>query len=293
MSTAHFQKLPQAYKFMIGSIPEEHNDEITVEAQFNPKELQIESPIGWAEHKAISAQSVATKPMEFTGMGAETIKVELVFDAFEDDSDLVVQQIKRLKQMASVREPHSSNTKDPNQRPSYCVATWGTQAPFRCVIEAISVKYTMFGFDGTPVRASVTLSLKSGCRPLGSSGETDFERASSRKLEAQRDRLQKERDARFQRNEAERRIDERERRRAEETRYQASAADRSLAEREERVSQEQRELQAKRDQRQREIDQRADRSEREQRVGDAERQVAADREAERMREQRKNDLDLE
>lgn len=271
MSTGHFQKLPQQYKFVIGSIPEEHNEEITVEAQFNPKELQIDSPIAWTEHKVIAAQSVATKPMEFSGMGAETIKVELFFDAFEDNSDLVVEKIKALKMMASVRDPHSSNTKDPNQRPSYCVATWGTQAPFRCVIDGINVKYTMFSFDGTPVRATVTLSLKSATRPLGTTGETAFEQASARKLTAQRERMQQERN----------------------TRYQAGEADRRLAERERRVSSERAEIAATRESRQREIDQRYERAERERRVAAAERQVASDRDAEHMREQRKKDFDLE
>ena len=73
MSTAPYQKLPQAHKFMIGSVPEPGEDPITIEAQFNPKELQIDSPYTWTEHKVIGAQSVATKPMEFTAMGAETI----------------------------------------------------------------------------------------------------------------------------------------------------------------------------------------------------------------------------
>jgi hypothetical protein len=189
MATASFQKLPQAYKFMIGSVPETGEAEVTVEAQFNPKELQIDSPIKWTEHEVIGAQSVATKPMEFTGMGAETVKVELVFDAFEDDTDYVVESIAKLKQLASVRNPHSSKSNGTKQRPSFCVATWGTQAPFRCVIESISVKYTMFSYDGTPVRATVVISLKSGCRTVDDAYANDFERASIRKLADKRKNL--------------------------------------------------------------------------------------------------------
>lgn len=202
MSTGHFQKLPQAYKFMIGTVPETGEEPITVEAQYNPKELQIESPIAWTEHKVLGAQVVATKPMEFSGMGAETMKVELVFDAFEEDSDYVVESIAALKRMASVNEKlHVRRGKF--ERPCFCVATWGTQQAFRCVIESIVVKYTMFSVDGTPLRATVTLGLKSGRRELEAS-ENSFERASRERLEEKRTRLLDERDQRARQRELDR-----------------------------------------------------------------------------------------
>lgn len=193
MSTAHFQKLPQAYKFVIGNIPERGDEGVTVEAQFNPKDLQIDSPIGWAPHEAIGAKTVAAKPMEFTGMGVETMKVELVFDAYENNSDHVVNAIKALKQMASVPQADARNPKGKHQRPNFCVATWGTQEPFRCVIESIGVKYTMFSFEGTPVRATVILGLKSGRRTVDNDGENKFEKASRERLESQRKKLGEER----------------------------------------------------------------------------------------------------
>ncbi len=294
MSTGHFQKLPQSSKFFIGSVPEHGEEAITVEAQFNPKELQIESPIGWHEHKVIAAQSVATKPMEFTGMGAETVKVELTFDAFEEDDDAVVDAIAQLKRLASVRVPNQPGSKGKAQRPSFCVATWGTQQPFRCVIESINVKYTMFSFDGTPVRAIVVLGLKSGRRTLDENAETSFEKASRERLEAQRDKLQKQRDQR----ESERRETERarERRYAEEraAREQATAYDRRLAEREARAHAEMQEIEATRYARDREKLARDQRIIREQQVAEKERAVAAERERERReREQREKDLDLE
>ncbi len=214
MSTAHYQKLPQAHKFMIGNIGEPGEEAITVEAQFNPKELQIESPIQWTEHKVIGAQSVATKPMEFTAMGAETVKVELVFDAFEENSDFVVNAIAALKSLASVRDPYSDKKKGKKQRPSFCVATWGTQAPFRCVIESINVKYTMFAADGTPVRATVVLGLKSGTRSIEQK-ENEFESASRRRLAVQRKRYAEQRnehEAAREQREVERRLALREQR---------------------------------------------------------------------------------
>jgi hypothetical protein len=285
MSTAHYQKLPQANKFFIGTIPEPGEQEITLEAQFNPKELQIESPIKWTEHPAINAQSVATKPMEFTAMGAETMKVELIFDAFEDDSNEVVDKIATLKRMASVlHSVGGSNKRERNrsvdrERPNFCVATWGTQAPFRCVIESISVKYTMFSVDGTPVRATVVLGLKSGSRSLdNTSDETTFEKASRERAAARAKQVQEKAIVLKARAEA----DAKERA----ARYEASAADRRLAEREARVNEQQQQLQAERAQRRRDMAVIEARTAREQRVAEEERQLAA-------REQRKKDFELE
>lgn len=284
MSTAHFQKLPQSSKFMIGNVPDDTHDVITVEAQFNPKELQIEAPIKWKEHEVIGAQSVATKPMEFTGMGAETMKVELVFDAFEDDSNAVVDAIANLKKMASVHRDNIHRGKF--ERPSFCVATWGTQAPFRCVIESINVKYTMFAFDGTPVRATVVLGLKSGCRTIDTNGETTYEKTSRERMEARAERQRE----RALAGEAQAMLDAAERA----ARYEAAAADRRLAEREARVYEERQQIEAARAERQREIRAREQRIARERRVAEEERELATERERDRAaREQRKKDFDLE
>jgi hypothetical protein len=47
------------------------------------------------------------------------------------------------------------------RRPHMCVVTWGTTVPtFKCVIESLSVKYTMFSDQGVPLRATCTVKLK-------------------------------------------------------------------------------------------------------------------------------------
>ncbi|MFN0250198.1 MAG: hypothetical protein ACKV2T_25160 [Kofleriaceae bacterium] len=180
-------------RFVIGTLPEASDDEeLTVEAQFNPRELQIKSPVTWKAHASIGAQSVATKPTEFVAMAPETMSVELTLDSFENNGTLVTDTVTTLRAMAGVRRPHSSK-KGNTQRPSYCVATWGAQPPFRCVIESIDVKYTMFGTDGTPLRATVVIGLKSGRRPVDEGGETPFEQASMRRVTQQRQALLRER----------------------------------------------------------------------------------------------------
>ena len=66
--------------------------------------------------------------------------------------------------MASVRVPGSKNENE--RRPHHCVCAWGTALrssegnKFKCVIENITTKYTMFSREGTPLRATVTLKLQ-------------------------------------------------------------------------------------------------------------------------------------
>jgi phage protein U len=61
--------------------------------------------------------------------------------------------------MASVLD--STSSKEDQRRPHLCVATWGTTIKgFKCVIESLSTKYTMFSAAGAPLRATCTVKLK-------------------------------------------------------------------------------------------------------------------------------------
>ena len=160
-------------KFSIGSLDDV---EMAVDAQYNPKEVQFDRPSQWVEHKAVNRQNTPTQ--EFTGTASETVKIELLFDGAENNGRVhanlgaehtVAARIAMLKRLASVREP--LHRKDATKRrPHYCVASWGngkTGIPrFECVIESISIKYMMFADDGTALRATATISLKSAERGL-------------------------------------------------------------------------------------------------------------------------------
>ena len=70
--------------------------------------------------------------------------------------------------MASVLEPGSAD--ETKRRPHLCVVTWGTTVPtFKCVIESLSVKYTMFSDQGVPLRATCTVKLKEADTVTGQS----------------------------------------------------------------------------------------------------------------------------
>src|SRR3569623_143264 len=130
--------IPPGEKISIGSI-DEPTEENSVSAQYYPNGLQL----------------------EFTGAEGRTMSVELLFDGYEEHES-IQGQVAKLEKLATVRQPNSP--KDEMRRPHHCVVTWGTvmgggDNKFRCVIEQISTKYTMFSSGGVPLRASVTLKL--------------------------------------------------------------------------------------------------------------------------------------
>lgn len=145
---------------------EEGPKDLVVTAQYNPKELQVSQPIGWTEHESLEGQHATKIVMEFGGVKASTMQVELLFDGVENEGRIgkggrqVMEQIEMLKKLASVRDPSSPNPE--HRRPYWCLVTWGSNGvrPFRCVIESLTTKYLVFDRDGRVLRASCTVGLK-------------------------------------------------------------------------------------------------------------------------------------
>jgi hypothetical protein len=146
---------PKKGVIWIGSV----DDDTTVEAQYNPKELQIDKNVPWQKKNQANQANPTGLHLEFTGAEGRTMSVELLFDEYEKPNGTVAKAVKDLNWMASVLE---STSKDENKRrPHLCLATWGdTVKSFQCVIESLSTKYTMFGLDGSPLRATCTVKLK-------------------------------------------------------------------------------------------------------------------------------------
>jgi len=141
----------------IGSLDDE---ELTVRAQYNPKELQVDKNIPWKKKDQANKANTSGLHLEFTGAEGRTMSVELLFDQYEKGSaGDVGPLVKDLNEMASVWQGSSSD--ENKRRPHMCVVTWGTTLKkFTCVIESLSTKYTMFSPTGAPLRATCTVKLK-------------------------------------------------------------------------------------------------------------------------------------
>jgi hypothetical protein len=123
---------------------------INMDVYFNPKELQVDKTIPWNEHKNTEGND---STLEFTNSKPKEMNMELMFDGFEDETDVYDEYISQIETLTMVD--------DSLKRPPMCLFTWGSALPtFQGVIESMSVKYTLFLPDGTPVRATVTLKWK-------------------------------------------------------------------------------------------------------------------------------------
>jgi hypothetical protein len=131
---------------------------IRVSAQYNPKELQIDMSVPWQKNPQANKSPDKGIQLEFTGAEGRTMSLDLLFDGYEKNRP-VIGKVKLLNTMASVLQPGS--TDENLRRPHLCVVTWGFTVPaFRCVIESLSTKFTMFSPEGAPLRATCTVKLK-------------------------------------------------------------------------------------------------------------------------------------
>jgi len=125
---------------------------VTVEAQFNPKEISIDKSVPWQLQK-----TTGPGDLEFSSADPQTMSCELMFDGFE--SGVPVQdEIEKLQRLSDI---------DPGlKRPPKVKVVWGAEgAPgmipkFEAVVESMDIKYTMFDGNGKPLRATVRMRFK-------------------------------------------------------------------------------------------------------------------------------------
>jgi hypothetical protein len=152
-----------------------------VEAYFNPKELAIEKQVPWNKHKTSKGNNPV---LEFTDAEPKKLSVELLFDTFESRQNVYSQFVEKLESMTLIVD-------DKKKRPPMCIFLWGKAFSFMGVIEGLSTKYTMFLKDGTPVRATCTVTMKQA-DSLTTGGEKEGEGEKSKKKGPKPDDYSKE-----------------------------------------------------------------------------------------------------
>lgn len=131
-----------------------------VKCFFNPKEYALTKQNKWEEK---TAKGEKVPHMEFGGGGPISLKLQLLFDSYEDHDQWSKGDVRRytrgLWRMMEV-DPENKNPKTEKGEPPHCRFEWGDHWAFEAVIESISEKFTLFRDDGTPVRAIVDVSFK-------------------------------------------------------------------------------------------------------------------------------------
>jgi hypothetical protein len=142
-----------------GSLRTDEGDEIKVEFMFNPKEYSISKQNTWNAADAKSGSD--TPPLHFGGGQPKQLKLQLFFDTYESGIDVRNAHTEKLFKMMEINPRLPVDSTNPtNGAPPKLIFTWGTVWSCFCYLESLSVQYTLFLADGTPVRATADIGLK-------------------------------------------------------------------------------------------------------------------------------------
>lgn len=125
---------------------------------YNPSEMSTSKTATWNRPTTNSANSAT--PPQFAGVQPQTVQMEIFFDAYEDLLGDVSDDVKTLFEWT---RPTASSANKRQHNPPILTFEWGSNkvlADFRGYLESVSAKYTMFRADGTPIRATASITLK-------------------------------------------------------------------------------------------------------------------------------------
>jgi len=129
---------------------------VTVEVQFNPKEISVDKSVPWQKQKTKDPGD-----LEFSSANPQTMSCELMFDG--SGSGVHIQdEIDKLQALGDIdsvlkRPPKVKVTLGAEGAP-------GTIPKFEAVVESMGIKYTMFDGNGVPLRATVKMGFKQARR---------------------------------------------------------------------------------------------------------------------------------
>lgn len=123
-----------------------------LEFMFNPTELSVEvkNKVN-AEPAARTEKGLPKVTFAYPGISALTLN-NLMFDTYETGVNVYTEYISGFCQALEFLG-------DKNRPPTY-IFIWGSQKYLRCFVESVKYKLTLFLPDGTPVRATMDLTLK-------------------------------------------------------------------------------------------------------------------------------------
>ncbi|MBZ0303873.1 MAG: LysM peptidoglycan-binding domain-containing protein [Anaerolineae bacterium] len=114
---------------------------------FNPNQYSLDKNNQYAE---LGIPGLSAPILQYVRGGTRTLSMELFFDTYEQQTDVREHTNQIYGLLGINRETHV---------PPICTFEWG-DFDFRGVLERVSGRYTLFLSDGTPVRATLNVTLK-------------------------------------------------------------------------------------------------------------------------------------
>ena len=161
-------------KLSIGSLDDPN---LSIETDYNPKEVSLARTVPWSNDKHVGKDALTP---EYTGSQPRSLDLELLFDGYEKNYSMQ-DAMWILEKLATPTDITSGTEQE--RRPHYCIVTWGQGEraafpPFRCVIESVTTKVTMFAKDGAPLRIVANVKV----REARMKDEVRYEAAAARQL---------------------------------------------------------------------------------------------------------------
>jgi Contractile injection system tube protein/LysM domain len=123
-----------------------------IEFQFNPKEMSIAKSASWGASS--SKRAGKAPPSEFKGAEPCKLTLELFFDATDTFDSSVLDRVEKV--FACLVPPSG----DANAWPPLVELHWGEVTSFLGYVAQVQAKYTLFAPNGTPVRATCSLTVQ-------------------------------------------------------------------------------------------------------------------------------------
>jgi hypothetical protein len=128
--------------------------DLPIDCLFNPNEYTFSKRNTWRK-EPVKGKNVPQ--LEFVGGDSMTLKMQLFFDTYATGDD-VRRTTDRIWKLMSINDKLTDMTSIKG-RPPTVEFHWGSTWSFSAVITDISQKFTMFRYDGRPVRATLDVTF--------------------------------------------------------------------------------------------------------------------------------------
>jgi LysM repeat protein len=122
-------------------------DEPAIPVLFNPTQYSLDQANTLAE---VGVPGLSAPILQYVRGNGRSLSMDLFFDTYEQQTD-VRDHTDLVYGLLDIRGPL--------HRPPVCTFTWGS-FNFDCVVERVGGRFTLFLADGTPVRATLSVTFK-------------------------------------------------------------------------------------------------------------------------------------
>jgi Contractile injection system tube protein len=130
-------------------------DKKALEFDYNPTTLTITKTSEWKPQKGKKGQE--PPPPEFVGTNPRNLAMTVMFDALEDADHTVIEYVNLLLLWTcATKDSFDKN----NPQPPLLFLQWGGTHYMLGYLKSVTARYTLFSSDGTPLRASVDITIE-------------------------------------------------------------------------------------------------------------------------------------